>query len=113
MSGTLSMHQGHGVPVADSATLAFLRESGMTVALEEAQLRRLQMVMAKALEAGEDAVTELRAIVGPEAAGIAQQLVRMMLMGAGYFRSAKDTIHALFHTRAKVRRAKKKAAEAR
>jgi hypothetical protein len=98
------------VPAADAKTLAFLRESGVTVALDETQLRELQLAMDAAMAAGDDAVKRLRAIIGPEAAGIAEQIVRMLLMGSGYFRAARDTIHALFHARGKVRRAKKKGA---
>lgn len=96
------------VPVTDAAALAVMRECGMTVALDEAQLRRLQLVMDAAVRSGDEAVQELRAIVGPEAAGIAQQLVRMLLMGSGYFRAATDTIHALFRAKVKVQRARKK-----
>jgi hypothetical protein len=110
VSGALSRECGDGVPSADSATLGFMRESGLTVALEAAQLRRLQAVMSAAVRAGEDAAAELREITGPEAAGIAEQIVRMMLMGAGYFRAGSDTVDALFRERAKVRLAKKKTA---
>lgn len=100
--------EGDGVPVTDARTLAFMRECGVTVALEEGQIRRLQLAMSRAVLAGESAVADLREIVGPEAAGIAQQLVRLMLMGTGYFRAANDTVNALFHARAKGRRATKK-----
>lgn len=108
MSAALSKMADDGVPLADPRVLDFMREHGMTVVLDEAQLRRLQTAMMEAMMAGAKAVKELRSAVGSEAVGISGTLVSMLLMGTGYFRSANDTIHALFHARAKVRRGRKK-----
>lgn len=108
MSWEISLPGGDGVPVPDARTLAFMRDSGMTVSLEEAELHNLRRAIHEAAAAGDRAIEMLRSIVGPEPAGPSQVLLRYLLMGRGWHMAARDSILALFHAREKRRRERRK-----
>lgn len=109
MSGLLSQQGSPGVPVSDGQTLEVMREMGLTVELDAAQLRRIHAAMDAAMDAGQKVADMLREAAGPEPSSLPQQLITLLLMGAGYQRVARDTIRALFKARnAAAFRARKK-----
>lgn len=97
-----------GVPVADDRALAFMQECGVTVEMDAEALRRLVGQLECAIESAERAVATVREQCGSNPASLPGQLVTVMQMGAGYFRTARDTIRALFTARNARRRAAKK-----
>ena len=88
-------------PQTDQRTLAFMQECGLTVEMDARALRRLLAEIEKVLVAATGPVMTIREECGSDPASLPGQLVTVMQMGAGYFRTAQDTIRALFRARRK------------
>lgn len=103
MNVALSLVQG-SAPVVDEQALAVMREFGLTVELDAAQLAAIHDAMDAVMNAASFAASLLRAAAGPVPSSLPQQLVTLLLMGTGYHRVARDTIRALFMARNSARR---------
>lgn len=84
---------------ADQAALAFMRECGVTVEMDARALRRLLAEIDRVLADASAPVSTIREECGSNPAALPGQLVTVLQMGAGYFRTARDTIRALFRAR--------------
>ena len=74
-------------------------QSGITVEVDEVSLRIVHDAMEGAMFAAQKAVDQVRELAGPNPGPIPQHLITVMLMGTGYFRTARDTLRILFKAR--------------
>ena len=92
----------------DHRVLDFLRESGVTVVVDEALLRRIHDAMEATVRAGEEVVALIREAAGTHPGPIPANLITTMQLGTGFHRSGRDTLRALFTARNSARRERRK-----
>ncbi len=89
-----------------------LRDSGITVVVDEAKLRAIHDAMDATVRAGELAVALIREAAGAEPGPVPAHLITMLQMGTGYHRAGRDTLRKLFTARNAVRRERGKKGKA-
>ena len=88
------------------------QDAGITVVVDEVALRAVHDAMEHVMESAERVVDLVRLLAGPQPGPVPQHLITIMLMGTGYYRSARDTLRCLFKARNAVRRKRKKKQDA-
>ena len=79
--------------------IARMESAEMQAVVSEAELRALRDAMEGVMSEVDGTIALLRSMAGTEPGPVAAEFLRQMLMGKGWFTSARDTLNRLFKVR--------------